>query len=77
MTTNDPTPALTVADLNAKHIGLEVRITSRRDSLSGQIQDLSFESERTYDGPQVYEVAVEFRQATVRFPLDATVTVLT
>lgn len=67
---------LTVADLSARHIGLQVRIVNRGDTLTGQIQDLAFTSERTYDGPEVYEVTVEFRQATVRYPLTATVEVL-
>ena len=77
MNTNDPTPPLTVADLSAKHIGKKVRIADQGNAFTGRIEDLSFNTERTYGGTSAAAVRVEFDRATITYPLDATVTVLT
>lgn len=77
MNTNDPNPALTVADLSAKHIGERVRITNRADAHTGFVCDIRFITELTYDGASAVAVEVVFRDGSIRYPLNATATVLT
>lgn len=71
------TPPLTVADLSAKHIGKKVRITDRGDTHTGHIEGLTFDHNRLYRMHGASAVRVEFDRATITYPLDATVTVLT
>lgn len=70
-------PQLTVADLSAKHIGKRVRITDRGDTYTGHIEGLTFDYNRLYRTHGASAVRVEFDRATITYPLDATVTVLT
>lgn len=66
----------TVADLSAKHIGKRIRITSRDTVFTGRLANLAFETERTFGGAQPVAVEVTFDDATITYPLTASVEVL-
>lgn len=65
---------ITVADLSAKHIGQKVIIhDGKENSYVGYIENLRFETERTYAGERAVGVDVQFRSALITFPLNAEV----
>lgn len=65
---------ITVADLAAKHIGQKVIIhDGEENSYVGYIEDLRFETERTYAGERAVGADVQFSSALITFPLNAEV----
>lgn len=67
---------LAVADLCAKHLGREARVSDGKSYMTGMLEDLAFVMEATDCERCVSHVTVTFYSGSVTFLLDATVELL-